>query len=204
MHRTAAGIGGCYIVEPLGAISRWVRAASVLAFLGATVGASLDVMHVATGTTSYPEPFVLGIAWWVFPLFASAGVAIGLARPLWERMLGLRSPRPSLAAAVMGVAFFASAYLVSGFVKWPWPERSVLLAAIFVVTWVVLDRTGLGIALAIGTAVIGTLIEIALVGLGVFSYVEHDFRGVAAWLPWLYATAAVGVGHLGKHLVDDG
>lgn len=187
----------------MGSLSRWGRAAFVLGFLGATLGASLDAMHVATRTTSYPDPVVFGLAWWVFPLFASAGIAIGLGRPVWERVLRARTPRPTLANATLGIALFVAAYLASGLIRWPWPARSALLAGIFAGTWLALDRTKLGIALAFGTAVAGTLFEMNLVRLGLFSYVAPDVGGVAAWLPWLYTTSAIGVGQLGKRLVDE-
>ena len=52
--------------------ARWATVALRLLALGATVGVLLDAMHVRTGTTRYPTPWVFGVATWTFPLFAGA------------------------------------------------------------------------------------------------------------------------------------
>src|SRR5215468_976332 len=115
--------------------ARWVPAAATLALAGATVGTGLDAIHVHTGTTAYARPVLFGQAWWVPLLFASAGVAIGLGRPLVERMLGLQRPVPSPAAVAGGMALFVVAYATSGLVGGGPLLRSVLLAALFLVAW---------------------------------------------------------------------
>jgi hypothetical protein len=182
--------------------ARWVPAAGVLALAGATVGTGLDAIHVHTGTTAYAHPVLFGQAWWVPPLFASAGLAIGLGRPLVERVLGLRRPAPSAAAVAGGMALFVLAYATSGLVGGGPLLRSFLLAALFLVAWLLWDRTGLGLVLAVLTAAAGTAVEVTLVRTGTFVYREPSLAGVTIWLPWLYGCAAVGVGNLGKRLVD--
>ncbi len=181
---------------------RWLPAGATLALAGATVGTGLDAIHVHTGTTAYARPVLFGQAWWVPLLFASAALAIGLGRPVVERMLGLRRPVPTDAAVAGGMAVFVLAYAASGLVGGGPVPRSLLLAAMFVVAWVLWDRTGLGLVLAALTAVIGTAVEITLVRTGTFVYLEPSLAGVTVWLPWLYGCAAVGVGNLGKRLVD--
>lgn len=181
---------------------RWLKAFAVLAALGATVGAALDGTHVRTGTLSYPTPDFLQMEWWVPLLFAGAGVAIGLARPLWERLLDRRTPRPSLGITALGMGLFIVSYVLSGLLPFAWSTVAMILAVLFAITWSACDRTSLGIFLAVSTALLGTSIEIMLVRMGLFSYTHPDLAGVVGWLPWLYCTAAVAVGILGKRLVD--
>jgi hypothetical protein len=181
---------------------RWLSAAATLALAGATIGTGLDSIHVHTATTAYAQPVLFGQAWWVPPLFASAALAIGLGRPLVERVLGAHAPVPTAAATAGGMAVFVLAYAASGLVSGPPGPRSTLLAAMFVFAWLLCDRTGLGLVLAALTAIIGTLVEITLVRTGAFLYREPSLAGVTVWLPWLYGCAAVGVGNFGKRLVD--
>ena len=68
--------------------------------------------------------------------------------------------------------------------------------------WLRCDRTGLGLVLAVLTAIIGTAVETLLVAVGGFRYLAPSLGLVAVWLPALYCCAAVGVGTLGKRLVD--
>lgn len=192
---------------------KWLRAAIVLGVLGATVGVSLDAIHTHFGTgthpqtgvpatTWYPDPWIFRMAWWVPPLFASAAIAIGLGRPLWERILDRRTPPPPVAAVAASMGLFMLAYLLSGVLPFSWSTRALVLAVIAAATWSGFDRTPLGVFLALATAAVGTSVEIALVRAGLFFYLEPDVAGVPGWLPWLYVSAAVGVGNLGKRLVD--
>jgi hypothetical protein len=169
---------------------------------GATLGTALDAIHVHTGTTAYSHPALAGQAWWVPPLFASAGVVIGLARPRAERLLHRPTPVPSWGAVVAGMGVFILAYALSGLLDaWPW-WCAILLAALFFIAWLRCDRTALGLLLAALTAAGGTAVETLLVEAGAFRYLAPSMGVVAAWLPVLYCCAAVGVGALGKRLVD--
>lgn len=182
--------------------ARWGKAVAVLALLGATVGTALDAVHVHTGTTQYTHPDFFGLAWWVPPEFALAGVAIGLARPIWERLLLRPAPSRSRRSVAFGMAMFVLAYALSGLLPFDWTTKSLVLVSIFGVVWGVCDRTALGAFLAGSTAFLGTATEIALVRLDLFSYLHPNLSVVAGWLPWLYSTAAIAVGNLGKRLVD--
>ena len=180
----------------------WGRAALVLVLLGATVGPALDGIHVRTDTLVYPTPDFLRMEWWVPPLFAAAGLAIGLARPLWERMLDRRTATPRAPVVALAMAIFIASYALSGLLPWAWSSVALVLAVLAAVTWAVCDRSGLGVFLAGSTALLGTSVEIMLVREDLFAYVRPDIAGVPGWLPWLYVTAAIAVGNLGKYLVD--
>ena len=190
------------IVQSHASASRWGFAAGVLAIMGATVGAALDMLHVATRTTSYPHPDVLGIAWWVFPEFAAAAIAIGLARPIWERILDRRTPAASSLEIAGGRLCFVLCYALSGLLPLPWSTTALVLAVLAFAAWGVSDRSGLGVFLGVCTALIGTTTEIILIRYGFFRYERPDLLGVAGWLPWIYVAAGCAVGQLGKRLVD--
>lgn len=187
---------------PVRASSGWLRAGATLALTGATLGTALDAIHVHTGATAYPRPTLAGQAWWVPPLFAGAGVVIGLSRPVAERLLGHATPVPSWSTVAAGMGVFVLAYALSGILDgWPW-SCALLLGVLFLVAWRRDDRSGLGLVLAALTAVGGTLVETLLVEIGAFHYQGPSLGVVAVWLPALYCCAAVGVGALGKRLVD--
>src|SRR4030095_2718885 len=79
---------------------------------------------------------------------------------------------------------------------------TVVLGALFVAAWLRCDRTGLGLVLAALTAIIGTAVETLLVAVGGFRDLAPP-RGLGAvGLPARSGGAAVGVGALGKRLVD--
>jgi hypothetical protein len=68
--------------------------------------------------------------------------------------------------------------------------------------WLVCDGRLAGVVHAVTTAACGVLVEAALVRGGFFVHTQVDMLGVAGWLPALYLCAAIGVGTLGKRLVD--
>jgi hypothetical protein len=185
---------------------RWVPAATCLAFLGATLGVFLDWIHVASGTTSYARPVMFGLAWWAPFLFAGAAVAMGLARPvaerLTDRMHDYMTMELTVGGAVAGLGFFVLAYLASSFLALPSWMVAAVITVLFLCAWGTSDGTGLGFYLAFATAVIGTGVEIGLTTAGAFTHRNQDLAGIALWLPALYATGQIGVGAVGKRLVD--
>src|SRR5262245_54644849 len=107
---------------------RWLGAGATLALMGGTVGTALDAVHVHTGTTGYTHPALFGQAWWVPLLFAGAGVAIGLGRPIAERLFGRAGQRPPRSTAFAGMALFIFAYVSSGLLHARPVTCSVVLA----------------------------------------------------------------------------
>ena len=57
--------------------------------------------------------------------------------------------------------------------------------------------------MAVLTAVIGPLVEAALVHAGLFGYREPDVLGVAMWLPALYACGSIAFGAVGHKVMGD-
>lgn len=173
---------------------RLVRTTLILAGLGATLGSLLDGIHSHFGAVSYTVPFVAKAAWWVPLLFAGA-YAGGVSRPL----LGRREPPLPAWKAALGMGLFIGAYWLT-VAPGSWELRSTVLVAIFAVGWWICDRTLLGVAIAVLTAIIGPTVEIVLVHAGTFVHHEVLFLGIPGWLPFLYLTAAVGLGSLARWL----
>ncbi|HEV7732729.1 MAG TPA: hypothetical protein VGR62_11230 [Candidatus Binatia bacterium] len=173
-----------------------------LATAGATLGTALDAIHVHTGATRYTTPALFGLAWWVPLLFGAAAVAIGLGRPLTERILGTVSPAPRGGPVLFGMLLFAAGYVVSSVGPGGSTGRAAALGVIAAVGWIACDRHVAGLVHALLTAAGGVLVEATLVRAGAFEHTHVDFLGLAGWLPVLYLCAAVGVGALGKRLVD--
>lgn len=190
----------------------WVKTAVILFALGATLGVIGDWFHVRTNTTGYPAEkyalYIAGLPYWVFLLFGSAAVAVGLGHPVADRFFpksarqrpGLRSP----ALIVAGLFAFVFLYSLSGYL--PKPAGGVadlILAAAAVGVWWALDRTWQGVVFAATTAILGTVVEVTLVSNGIFFYqpMTSNLLGVASWLPWLYVVVSVAVGNLGRYLL---
>jgi hypothetical protein len=180
-------------------LSAGLRAAAKLFLLGVTLGTALDAVHTFTRTTFYTTPFAFGTPWWVPIEFGLAGIAVGLGRRLVERTFRAETAAPGAPVLAIGLAIFVLAYVASGLLSASAPLTAAVLGALFVVGWLVCDRTRVGLAAAAGTALVGVLVEIALIRAGVFGYTRPGLLGVANWLPLLYACAAVGIGNLGKH-----
>ncbi|WP_224361018.1 INSIG family protein [Hyalangium versicolor] len=177
---------------------RLLRTTLILAGLGATLGSALDGIHSHFGALSYTSPFFAQAAWWV-PLLFSGAYAGGVARP-W---LG-RDPAPIPAwKAALAMGLFIAAYWLT-VAPGSWIVRSAILTGIFGISWWICDRTGIGIALAVMTAIVGPFVEIVLVHAGTFVHHEVLFLGIPGWLPFLYLTAAVGLGSLGRWLAQQG
>ena len=181
------------------------------AFAGMLV-VPLDTLHVVTGVLSYPAPTAwmpLGLqAAWVIPLYACAGLALGLghrhvATPLAARLRGGAVPPASLAAALAGLGALVVAYASSGALQ-TWPAVAlVLYVAIFavVVARVHADARPALVLHALGAAAVGPVIEMTLSASGAFAYAHPDVGGVALWLPGIYLNAGAASHLLDRHLL---
>jgi hypothetical protein len=175
-----------------------LRAALVLFLLGATVGVALDGIHTHFGATSYTHPVFWKAAWWVPPLFGGA-FAIGILRPLLERLLNRRTPTPPPRVVLAAFACFVGAYFLT-VAPLPWPAIAALLLGIFAVAWWTFDRTAIGLGICVAAAFGGPAVEAMLVSRGLFVHHQVLAFGVPGWLPFLYMVAGVALTILARAL----
>ncbi len=182
--------------------ARWATVALRLLALGATVGVLLDAMHVRTGTTRYPTPWVFGVATWTFPLFAGAAVALGLGPHMVDR--ALRRPAEAMSArrVLAGMALFVVAYGASCFLRGAVCVAALALLAVGL--WWVTGRRADDLAHAAVAAVGGVCVEVTLVRAGAFAHRDVALFGVASWLPLLYVSASLSVAALARRWLDGG
>jgi hypothetical protein len=180
----------------------WARAAALLALLGATLGVALDAWHVVTATTRYASPGLFGVAWWTWPLFASAPIGLGLAPVAIEHATHRRVPPADGVRVAIAVALFAVAYLVTGVVHGVACVASLAIVAIAIAATSPVPL-GLRLAHAVGAAVAGPLVEITLVHAGAFFHADTSLFGVAIWLPMLYVCASLALTSLARSLVGE-
>lgn len=176
------------------------RAATVLFVLGATLGVALDAWHVASGTTRYAVPWIGGIAVWTIPLFACAGVLVGVVPVALERALGREIAPTSRLRVAIAMTLFVAAYLVTGVLRGA--ACATALATLAVALWVAVDRPPLAITAlhALGACLGGALVEITLVHVGAFFHTDDRMFGVAPWLPLLYACGSIALTALARYL----
>lgn len=177
-----------------------MRRALILAFIGSLLGTLLDYSHVASGTIVYLHPAIRGVAWWVPALYAGAGLAIGLSHPMLDARFGRRGSEISPEKVLGGLVGLAVVWGSSGYLPLPDPLRSLVLGPVALLVWFTCDRTRYGLVLALVTAVVGCLVELTLSALGGFRYLHPDLGAIASWLPWIYVTASVAVGNLGRYI----
>jgi hypothetical protein len=175
-------------------MQRLLRTTLILTGLGATLGSLLDGIHSHFGALSYTTPFLAQTAWWVPLLFAGA-YATGAMRPL----LGSREPALPGWKAALGMGLFILSYWLT-VAPWPWLVRTAIISVLFVAGWAICDGTLLGVGIALLTAIIGPTVEITLVHAGTFVHHEVFALGIPGWLPFLYLTAALGLGGLARWL----
>jgi hypothetical protein len=181
-----------------------LRAALVLAILGATLGPVLDYAHVVTGAIRY-APEVRFLPWWVPVLYGGAALGIGLSHPAFDRLFPRRTAsRLTRGRLGAGFGIFCAIWFASGAIPLPSAPVAALLApaSLALLWW--LDRTWQGLVQAAATAAAGVAVEVTLSRAGLFSHTHPDVLGVALWLPWLYVAASVGVGNIGRWLVASG
>jgi hypothetical protein len=180
-----------------------IRRALLLFAFGAVAGSLLDALHTHSGTTVYAHVWFFRMSAWTPLIFALAGLSVGLSYPLAERLTGRRPGRAlTWGEAWLGFALFAGLYGVSAYLPASNGVKLVLLTlgAAGLFAW--LARSPLALLLALLTAIVGPLVEAALVGTGFFAYTDPDILGVAMWLPSLYAAGSVAFGGVGYKMMQ--
>lgn len=180
----------------------------IIFVLGGIFGAAGDYSHVASQTDGYLNPLFplpTGQPFWVPFLFGSASLSIALSHLSADQLLGPKNRvRPSISFSILGVLIFLALYAASGFLPLTTGGlKDVLLWSCALLFWWAADRTWQGLFMSLGTAVVGTLVEIGLTQIGAFFYFPSvsNFFGVPSWLPALYITASVSVGNLARFIL---
>ena len=164
----------------------------LLAGIGAIISTLCDKFHVMTNTLSYPNPFLFGQAWWVFPIFmlAFAAMALGylkLIEYLPKSIDRSHSVTPCNSEEfIQSSLMYALIYLLSGFAS----HFPILLCVLFYVSYLFRlasshDRAFM-LILSCLLALAGTLSEASLMAMDKAHYTQPDFLGVPGWLPALY------------------
>jgi hypothetical protein len=162
--------------------------------LGLVVSLAGDACHVASGTTRYlwdGVPTIWKSAIWFPPLVAGGVLALAdSGRRLSARLPAAteRTGRDVLPAAAAVLGLYA---LTAVLHDQPATVSVVLTTSIAIVIWGVWDPSP-GAALAgVAAAIVGPLVEIAIVAIGASEYTSgsDQVAGVAPWLPALYFAA---------------
>ena len=165
----------------------------------------LDALHVVTGVLSYRSPELFGVqAFWVLPLFACAGLALGMghrhsAVPLATRFFAATVRPTTTWAALGGLGALLLAYASSGALQGtPIIALFGYVALWSIVVWRVdADARPALILHSLGAAIVGPLVEMAISSTGAFTHAHNDIFGVPLWLPGIYLNAAAA-----SHLLD--
>ena len=181
---------------------RTLRAALAVFAFGAVAGSLLDALHTHSGTTGYARVWFFQMSAWTPLIFGLAGLSVGLSYPVTERITG-KNPGKALSwgQAWTGFAVFAGLYAVSAYLPASNPVKLVLLVAGAAALFFWLAGTRTALLLAITAAIVGPLVEAALVSTGFFWYTRPDVLGVAMWLPALYAAGSVAFGGVGYKMM---
>jgi hypothetical protein len=165
----------------------------------------LDALHVVTGVLSYRSPDILGLqAYWVLPLFASAGLALGMghrhgAAALAQRFFAATVRPTTTWAALGGLGALVFAYASSGALQ----DTPVIALFSYVALWSVVvwrvdaDARPALILHSLGAAMVGPIVEMAISSTGAFTHAHDDVLGVPLWVAGIYLNAGAA-----SHLLD--
>lgn len=168
----------------------------LLAVLAAAIATLCDANHVHTGTLAYPDPFLFGQAWWVFPGFVGAFLTMGACYLLLTARLPAAMPvgkstSPGDAGAfVEAVMAFVMVYLASGFGNGEPALLATIFYGTFAVRWLATYERGWLLLLAVIMAIGGMFMEGLLSALGGVAYRHVDVFHVPFWLGGLYMHGA--------------
>jgi hypothetical protein len=181
----------------------------LFALLGAFVATVCDGFHVHTRTLAYPDPFLFGQAWWVFPGFVLAFLFMAYAYSLIVVRLPVAIPAQKSTSKgnardlVEACTAFALVYLLSGFGNFEPVLLSVIFYGTFVVRWLFsYDRLWL-LLLAVAMAVVGMFVEGLYAAAGLMTYRYVDIFYVPFWLGGLYVHGAFALREGMRYFVYD-
>lgn len=169
----------------------------ILAGLGAVATTLGDLNHVHTQTLAYQQPFLLGQAWWVFPVFFLAFAAMCVSYRILARklpLLGLVTTQSqsegSASAFVEALLAFMSIYLVSGFGNQDPELLSWVFYGTFALRWSFSYERAWLLLLALLMGAGGMFAEGLMGASGIVAYRHMDVFHVPLWLGGLYLHGA--------------
>lgn len=169
----------------------------MLASVGALVATTGDLVHVHTGTLAYPDPFVMGQAWWVSPVFLMAFTSMALGYRILARYatrIGVASSisrsRGHWSAWVETLVAFWLVYLLSGFGQGEPVLMSCLFYASFLARWAFSYERAWLMLMAVLMALGGMFAEGLMGHIGMVAYQHRDVFHVPWWLGGLYMHGA--------------
>lgn len=178
-------------------LARLISRVIPFAILGAIIASLCDANHVLTGTLSYPQPFILGQGWFVFPGFFFAFTVMAINYHYTTKLFPSSLSRESSFSAgnaapfVEALLFFMVVYLMSGFGN----HYSALLSVIFFIGFFIrllftYDK-GFIFLFAVLLGVGGMLVEGAMTKFDLVHYREPEIFGVPYWLGGVYMHGAL-------------
>ncbi len=171
-----------------------------LFLLGSIIGTAMDAWFVYGGIERYPSPVLFGVAWWVPLLFGAAAITIGYSHALVDPLLQHRRRHPHPLVTSGELLWLVLAYTIGVSILNTLAKVGLLLV-IYLNFWVIAGSGWQNLLLSLVTAITGTLVEMILVTVGMFSYLHPDFIGVPYWLPCIYLCASLAVGDFGRSLL---
>lgn len=165
---------------------------------GAVTISFFDGFHTFSGTTEYPNVWLLKMAWWTPLLFGSVVALGGLVYDRAYRWLRGPARLPSWERISTAFVLFGFLYFASGFLPIRGGAMLIVLVAGAFALWLMLDGSPQGIALAAMNAIAGCTTEIVLTRLGAFRHLQADIAGIPIWLPGLYLAAGPAIGQLAR------
>lgn len=173
----------------------------VLFLVGAVMLPVFDMFHTHSGTTAYPHPVFLGMAWWT-PLLFSASLGFGgTLYAMGHRAMKGDPEIPPSSFIAIALVIYAGLYCASGYLPVSNEGKLVVLLLGFAGLWWMLDRSWQGMALAAIAGIGGPLTEYFLTQHGCFQHLQPDFAGLPIWLPGLYLASAPALGHFSRRVL---
>jgi hypothetical protein len=168
----------------------------LLALFGAVITTFCDGVHVHTQTLSYPNPFLFGQAWWVYPGFVMAFLTMECACLLVVNHLpaGISTQesvsKGNMRELIETVTTFILIYLLSGFGNFDPFFLFIIFYVIFIARWMFTYDKAWLLLLAFLMAIGGMFAEGVLAAAGLVTYRHVDIFHVPFWLGGLYVHGA--------------
>lgn len=191
--------------------SLFVKHSIAMISSGAVLGPCCDGLHSRNDVLHYSQPIVVPIldletCWWVPLLFGLAGWIIGLGVPLLDSAFDEEKAVPGWKKVFLCISTFVICYFLSAKLDaLPMAHeeyKDLALWGFALTVWWIFDRTRSGFVMSALTALSGPLIEVFLIGMGLYTY-THPSTGlvIPTWISPVYFCGGPAVGLLGRKVL---